>query len=56
MAAESMGLAASVTGLMSLGLQITGGIIKYTLSIANANYEVENFLFGIFVVNVLLTC
>ncbi|RYP19450.1 hypothetical protein DL765_003351 [Monosporascus sp. GIB2] len=29
MAAEGLGLAASVAGLLSLGLQITGGIIKY---------------------------
>ncbi|KAK9420112.1 putative Fungal N-terminal domain-containing protein [Seiridium unicorne] len=29
MAAESLGLAASVGGLLSLGLQITGGIVKY---------------------------
>lgn len=29
MAAESVGLAASVAGLLSLGLQVSGGIIKY---------------------------
>ncbi|ETS76202.1 hypothetical protein PFICI_11589 [Pestalotiopsis fici W106-1] len=29
MAAEGLGLAASVAGLVSLGLQITGGIVQY---------------------------
>ncbi|KAK7747718.1 hypothetical protein SLS62_008965 [Diatrype stigma] len=29
MAAEGLGLAASVAGLVSLGLQLTGGIVKY---------------------------
>ncbi|KAH9232736.1 hypothetical protein K456DRAFT_397288 [Colletotrichum gloeosporioides 23] len=29
MAAESVGLAASVAGLLSLGLQVTEGIVKY---------------------------
>ncbi|KAJ0301018.1 hypothetical protein COL516b_008196 [Colletotrichum fioriniae] len=42
MAAESVGLAASVAGLLSLGLQITGGIIKYMDAFEGRDDELRN--------------
>jgi hypothetical protein len=41
MAAESVGLAASVAGLVSLGLQIAGGIIKYVDACENRQEELS---------------
>jgi len=41
MAAESVGLAASVAGLVSLGLQIAGGIIKYVDAFENRQEELS---------------
>ncbi|KAK1639327.1 hypothetical protein BDP81DRAFT_391449 [Colletotrichum phormii] len=42
MAAESLGLAASVAGLLSLGLQITGGIVKYMDAFEGREEELRN--------------
>ncbi|KAK1506023.1 hypothetical protein CTAM01_03358 [Colletotrichum tamarilloi] len=42
MAAESVGLAASVAGLLSLGLQITGGIVKYMDAFEGRGEELRN--------------
>ncbi|KAK7436787.1 hypothetical protein Landi51_12401 [Colletotrichum acutatum] len=42
MAAESVGLAASVAGLLSLGLQITGGIVKYMDAFEGREDELRN--------------
>ncbi|KAJ0322812.1 hypothetical protein COL5a_008639 [Colletotrichum fioriniae] len=42
MAAESVGLAASVAGLLSLGLQITGGIVKYMDAFEGRDDELRN--------------
>ncbi|KXH29764.1 hypothetical protein CSIM01_05530 [Colletotrichum simmondsii] len=42
MAAESVGLAASVAGLLSLGLQITGGIVKYMDAFEGRDEELRN--------------
>ncbi|KAK1453006.1 hypothetical protein CCUS01_02023 [Colletotrichum cuscutae] len=42
MAAESVGLAASVAGLLSLGLQITGGIVKYMDAFECRDEELRN--------------
>ncbi|KAF6835303.1 hypothetical protein CPLU01_04383 [Colletotrichum plurivorum] len=41
MAAEGLGLAASVAGLPSLGLQITGGIVKYVDAFKGRREELE---------------
>ncbi|KAF6800965.1 hypothetical protein CSOJ01_12099 [Colletotrichum sojae] len=41
MAAESVGLAASVAGLVSLGLQIAGGIVKYVDASKGRREELE---------------
>ncbi|POS75691.1 hypothetical protein DHEL01_v205908 [Diaporthe helianthi] len=41
MAAESVGLAASVAGLVSLGLQVTGGIFKYVDAFENRQEDLE---------------
>ncbi|KAF6823584.1 hypothetical protein CMUS01_10622 [Colletotrichum musicola] len=41
MAAEGLGLAASVAGLTSLGLQITGGIVKYVDAFKGRREELE---------------
>ncbi|KAK1528295.1 hypothetical protein CPAR01_12853 [Colletotrichum paranaense] len=42
MAAESVGLAASIAGLLSLGLQITGGIVKYMDAFEDRDEELRN--------------
>ncbi|KAK1688422.1 hypothetical protein BDP55DRAFT_629529 [Colletotrichum godetiae] len=42
MEAESLGLAASVAGLLSLGLQITGGIVKYMDAFEGRDEELRN--------------
>ncbi|KAG7060080.1 Ankyrin repeat-containing domain protein [Colletotrichum scovillei] len=42
MAVESVGLAASVAGLLSLGLQITGGIVKYMDAFKGRDEELRN--------------
>ncbi|KAK1719638.1 hypothetical protein BDP67DRAFT_129505 [Colletotrichum lupini] len=42
MAAESVGLAASVAGLLSLGLQIAGGIVKYVDAFEGRDEELRN--------------
>ncbi|KXH28635.1 hypothetical protein CSAL01_02463 [Colletotrichum salicis] len=42
MAAESVGLAASVAGLLFLGLQITGGIVKYMDAFEGRDEELRN--------------
>ncbi|KAI3552043.1 hypothetical protein CSPX01_00719 [Colletotrichum filicis] len=42
MAAESVGLAASVAGLLSLGLQIAGGIVKYMDAFEGRDEELRN--------------
>lgn len=41
MAAESVGLAASIGGIVSLGLTITGGIIKYVDAFENRQKELD---------------
>lgn len=41
MAAESVGLAASIGGIVSLGLTITGGIIKYVDAFENRQEELN---------------
>ncbi|TDZ23986.1 hypothetical protein Cob_v003355 [Colletotrichum orbiculare MAFF 240422] len=41
MAAEGLGLAASVAGLVSLGLQITGGIVKYVDAFKGRKEELD---------------
>ncbi|KXH50241.1 hypothetical protein CNYM01_08922 [Colletotrichum nymphaeae SA-01] len=42
MATESVSLAASVAGLLSLGLQITGGIVKYMDAFEGRDEELRN--------------
>jgi hypothetical protein len=42
MAAEAIGVAASVAGVISLGLQITNGIVKYINGIEVRNEELEH--------------
>lgn len=42
MAAESVGLAASIAGIVSLGLEIVGGIIKYVDAVENRQGELES--------------
>ncbi len=42
MAAEGLGAAASVAGLVSLGLQLTGGIVKYLDAFENRQEELVN--------------
>lgn len=42
MAAEGLGLAASVSGLVSLGLQLTAGIFKYVDAFENRQEDLVN--------------
>ncbi|KAK8001720.1 hypothetical protein PG991_013942 [Apiospora marii] len=42
MAAEAVGLAASVAGLVSLGLQVTGGIVAYLDALKNREEELAS--------------